>query len=66
MVTPYVTQEQFDRVFPATTGQAEEQDEGECEACCGTGKVLIYGIEESWEEECQRCLPPIEAQGVEK
>ena len=26
-----------------------------CEHCDGAGKILVYGIEESWEESCQHC-----------
>jgi len=26
-----------------------------CGNCDGTGKILVYGIEESWEEVCPNC-----------
>jgi len=30
----------------------------ECEHCCGTGKILVHGREESWHETCVHCYAP--------
>jgi hypothetical protein len=35
--------------------RVEVKPESECEACYGTGKTTVYGMEESWEENCLYC-----------
>ena len=44
-----------DQLRQAAQHALEQQAELECEHCYGIGKTLVYGIEESWEENCLYC-----------
>ena len=35
--------------------KVEVKHESECEHCYGTEKTTVYGMEESWEENCLYC-----------